>query len=424
PITDDYSEEANPGILIKVSYDYDWDKNTFDIIGFHNNRKTYNIPKTLYNRDITTIGDGQNPVTIGTTQNEVSISSESATKINANAFNGFSNLKSLTIDNVKSIGEGAFIGTTGLNELLLNGEVIINEGNAGAVFSPNTTVKIPRYEDVTGIDQNKNSWVNNTSRSDNNKGGIYFWSNLVVLDAESGKEILNFGYDKFDEFTMTLYTLKSVLKDRTGNDYINFRFAETDATIAGDINVSGRTVVKADLYVSHKVTFIDRNGNPIKDVDNNDIELQKEAGTKLSVEDIRKALISSNIECTDFELDLNSDSIDITDDTVIKVLYDYDWKVEADDTVTITGIYNNKSEYNIPEKISEKPVKEIGDGTNDSSNSVFKDNNQESITILAPNVTSIGAYTFYDCSNLKSLTIDNVKSIGEGALVGTGLTKL
>ncbi|MDE6182506.1 MAG: leucine-rich repeat domain-containing protein, partial [Eubacteriales bacterium] len=399
-----------------------------------NNRKTYNIPKTLYNRDITTIGDGQNSVTIGTTQDEVSISSESVTKINANAFNGFSNLKSLTIDNVKSIGQGAFIGTTGLDKLLLNGEVIINEGNAGAVFSSNTTVKIPRYEDANGIDKNKNSWINNnTLRSNNNdgntnsdKGGIHFWSNLVVIDAESGKEVLNFGYDKFEEFTMPLYNLKSVLKDRTGNDYENFRFAETNATIDGDINVLGRTVVKADLYVSHKVTFVDRNGNPIKDIYDTAIELQKETGTKLSVEDIRRNLISKNIECTDFELALDSDSIDITEDTVIKVLYDYDWKVEADDTVTITGIYNNKSEYNIPEEIDRKPVKAIGDGTNDSSNSVFKkkDNDPESISILAPNITSIGANAFYDCSKLKSLTIDNVKSIGEGALVGTGLTKL
>ncbi|MDE6182364.1 MAG: leucine-rich repeat domain-containing protein [Eubacteriales bacterium] len=294
----------------------------------------------------------------------------------------------------------------------------------GLVFSPNTTVKIPRYEDVDGKDKYKDSWVaENSSRSnsdsDSNKGGIHFWSNLVVIDADG--KVLDFGYDRFDAFTMDINDLKSVLKDKTGKDYVNFRLKETDAIIDNEITVLGRTEVLADVYVSHKVTFEDRHGNPIVDIYGNPIELQKETGSKLNIADIRKTLISKDIEFTGFELDLNSDSIDITEDTTIKVLYDYDWKVEADKTVTITGIYNNKSKYDIPEKIGKKDVKAIGDG----QKAIAVETTAKDVTISSETVTKINANAFSGVSKLKSLTIDNVKSIGEGAFVGTtGLTRL
>ncbi|MDE6182687.1 MAG: leucine-rich repeat domain-containing protein, partial [Eubacteriales bacterium] len=122
----------------------------------------------------------------------------------------------------------------------------------------------------------------------------------------------------------------------------------------------------------------------------------------------------NKIECTAFELDLNSD-ITITGDMEIKVLYDYDWEVKNNDTITITGFYNDKERYDIPETIGGKPVKTIGDGTKKSSNKMFKNNTQKRVDISAPSVESIADYAFKGFSNLKTIDIPNVISIGASA---------
>ncbi|MDE6182519.1 MAG: leucine-rich repeat domain-containing protein, partial [Eubacteriales bacterium] len=432
PIDDTYNRVADSSIIIKVSYDYDWiqnnDTNTMTITGFYNNRDEYNIPATIYEKPIKAIGDGINSVAMET-DTTVNISSDTVETINANAFNGFNALKSLTIPNVTSIGEGALVGTD-LTELNLNGNVVINNNNAGEVFSPKTIVNIARYEDIVTKDVNKDSWIAKSNNSADNTGKVNYWSNLVVLD-ENNSQIIDIGnknVNHFVPFEISLGDLKERLKKETGKDYFNFILVETNTPITDDsymINVSGRTVVKAEVYETYTVTFTDRYDQPIKDVNGNAITLEVVKGNNtLTVDSIKQSLIDNNIECTAFELDLNSNSdITVTGDMSIKVLYDYDWEVE-NNNITITGIYNNRDRYNIPETIGGKPVKTIGDGTNNSSNKVFKDNTQGSITVLAPSVTSIGVSAFKDCINLTSLVIENVTSIGGEAFVGTGLTQL
>lgn len=63
--------------------------------------------------------------------------------------------------------------------------------------------------------------------------------------------------------------------------------------------------------------------------------------------------------------------------------------------------------------------------TNTGGYTFYECSNLESVTI-ADSVTAIGRYTFYECSSLKSVTIpDSVTSIGEWAFYAcTGLTSV
>ena len=89
------------------------------------------------------------------------------------------------------------------------------------------------------------------------------------------------------------------------------------------------------------------------------------------------------------------------------VFESFNYEVNSDNTVTITG-YNNLhlNSVTVPETIDGKTVTAIGDN-------VFKGKSSLKTVKIPDTVTSIGNYTFYSCKNLKTVTLGNgVKSLG------------
>ena len=87
----------------------------------------------------------------------------------------------------------------------------------------------------------------------------------------------------------------------------------------------------------------------------------------------------------------------------------YEYSINDDNTVTITGYYGSATELDILSTINGKKVTSIGDSAFSWCKSLT------SITI-PDSVTSIGEYAFSSCTSLTSITIpDSVTSIGDYA---------
>ncbi|WP_461255665.1 leucine-rich repeat domain-containing protein [Treponema sp. R80B11-R83G3] len=93
-----------------------------------------------------------------------------------------------------------------------------------------------------------------------------------------------------------------------------------------------------------------------------------------------------------------------------------DFKVtKLENAISITKYLGSKSTVNIPSKIQNLPVTEIG---------AESFSGRDITSVIIPNsVTSIGERAFYRCQSLTSVTIPNsVKSIGQRAFLECGLT--
>ncbi len=100
---------------------------------------------------------------------------------------------------------------------------------------------------------------------------------------------------------------------------------------------------------------------------------------------------------------------DVTYKAVYKKTYIFNYTVNEDNTVTVTGYNGSNTDVIIPTTIEDKIVTNIGNSAFSSCDKIT------SITI--PNgVTSIGSYAFSNCSSLTSIIIpDSVTSIGDAA---------
>lgn len=98
---------------------------------------------------------------------------------------------------------------------------------------------------------------------------------------------------------------------------------------------------------------------------------------------------------------------------------DYQYRINNDETVTITKYTGVGGEVVIPDTIDEKSVTSIG-------NYAFRNCTDLTSITIPDSVTLIGDSAFYRCTGLTSVTISNsVKSIGGSAFFYcTGLTRI
>lgn len=83
----------------------------------------------------------------------------------------------------------------------------------------------------------------------------------------------------------------------------------------------------------------------------------------------------------------------------------FEYTVNEDDTVTITGYNGNENNIIIPTYINNKTVTEIGD-------MAFMDNHTLVSIAIPLSVTQIGDYAFYNCSSLANISVNRVEEIG------------
>ena len=91
----------------------------------------------------------------------------------------------------------------------------------------------------------------------------------------------------------------------------------------------------------------------------------------------------------------------------LEVLADFQYKLNVDNTITLTKYIGNKKEVIIPNEYDGYMVTKIGEGT-------FKETNIEKVVIF-DGITEIGAYAFYNCPKLKEVILpEGLKNIEEG----------
>ncbi len=114
-------------------------------------------------------------------------------------FRNCSNLSNINVPKLISIGKNTFVETSSLSEILLNEAVQIADSK---VFSNNTTVYIPRFEDTANLDSNKNNW---------GAGNIkYYTINLIIKDSSLNNISEN---NFFDSFQLNEEKLNELLGD-------------------------------------------------------------------------------------------------------------------------------------------------------------------------------------------------------------------
>ncbi len=129
-----------------------------------------------------------------------------------------------------------------------------------------------------------------------------------------------------------------------------------------------------------------------------------EAWNALDIGDGNDSLTNATIYCSDGEIEGTSEPEPDPND-------DFQYSVNEDDTVTITGYNGSDSDITIPGEIDEMPVSIGG--------SAFYDCSGLTSILISDGVTTIGDDAFSGCSNLTTATIPgSITSIGNGAFNG------
>ena len=344
---------------------------------------------------------------------------DSVTIIGERAFSDCSSLTSITIpDNVTSIGECAFSYCSSLTSITIPDSVTSIGNKAFRGCSSLTSITIP--DSVTSI---------------GNKA-FYNCTNLktISLSCKSTLKRSDFG-DQADLVSYTSHTLKkTAAKAATCTEDGNKAYWTCEHCgkyfLSDDTNPeTAKAVEQSETVIpaSHKLTKVEAKDATCAEDGNkeywtcehckkyflsNDTNPETAKAVELS-ETILPALKHKNettrgaVKPTETEPGYSGDRYCPDCDTVLEKGYTYwnegnlTWKLYEDGTLNISGTGAMKN-YN----------------SSDNPSPAYKNSNVKKI-VIEDSVTSIGAYTFYDCSSLTSITIpDSITSIGKYAFDG------
>ena len=386
---------------------------------------------------------------------------DSVTSIGAYAFSYCSSLTSITIpDSVTSIGNGAFDNCSSLTSITISDRVTSIKPYAFSYCSSLTSITIPNS--VTSIENfafSKCSSLTNITIPDSvtSIGSSAFngCSSLqtISLSCKSSLKKSDFG-DQADLVSYTSHTLKKTeAKDATCTEDGNKEYWTCEHCgkyfLSDDTNPETAKAVEQSetvIPVSHKLTKVEakaatctENGNKeywtcehckkyflSDDTNPETAKAVEQSETIIPALKHKNAIIQNASESTETAPGYSGDRYCPDCDTVFEKGYTYwnednlTWKLYEDGTLNISGTgamkdYDSDDSPATQKKDSVKKVVIEDDVTSIGDYAFWNCSNLTSITI-PDSVTIIGNSAFNACSSLTSLTIPNsVTSIGEGA---------
>ncbi len=324
-----------------------------------------------------------------------SIDGKTVTAISKDAFRGFSNFVSLTLpDTLIKVGDSAFSECSALSSVdlgssvqLLGSQCFSNCNRLETIVIPNSVAKMgSAFAFCQGL-----KMVQLGNRVENINNAFYYCTNLteVVLPGS-----IRYMDHAFGECTKLV------------NVTISEGIERLDYSFYGCTSLQSIAIPKTVKYIGWS-TFASCTNLTSAIVYNPSAEISDDAFANCPrLKLYGKA--GSTAQAYAAKFNLWFEAIDISDTNT------FEYTVNQDNTVTVTGYLGSQVNVSIPKTIDGKPVTKI-------ASRAFYNKPIFSVTSQA-DITHIGEYAFYGCVYLINVSLkDTLRFVGAGAFEGTAL---
>lgn len=324
-----------------------------------------------------------------------SIDGKTVTAISKDAFRGFSNFVSLTLpDTLVKIGDSAFFDCEALSSVdlgssvqLLGPQCFSNCDRLETIVIPNSATKMgSAFAFCHGL-----KMVQLGNRVENINNAFFYCTNLTEVVLPGSIRYMDYA---FGECTKLVNVTISEGVERLDYSFYgctslqSIAIPKTVKYIGWSTFASCTNLTSAIVYNPSAEIFDDAFANCPR------LKLYGKAG--------------STTQAYAAEFNLRFEAIDISDTNT------FEYTVNPDNTVTVTGYLGSQVNVTIPKTIDGKPVTKI-------ASRAFYNKPIFSVTSQA-DITHIGEYAFYGCVYLINVSMkDTLRFVGVSAFEGTAL---
>lgn len=223
------------------------------------------------------------------------------------------------------------------------------------------------------------------------------------------------------EYKYIFYGVKNSVAEKYANENDNIEFIEDGLKIENDYFKYNDTTMN-EIKITHLPISVDHTKDKIvwtssdPDVVSVEYETDFEYAMRAKYKVLTDDAVNVKITCT---IGKYSATIPIEIDGKKEVTSnDYTYRCKSDGTICITGYTGEASKVTIPNQLDGKNVGEIRG---------FEENEDLENVEIPKSVTEIAYSTFYDCTNLTSITFEKgskLEKIGLRAFYGSGITSI